>query len=163
MGRCVALAILSGARLASARYTCCRGLSRNSQGTLNPDFEAARVVRDRSEDARQANSHAPRSTAATVRFREIPIPTSSRPLSCVAHETGDAPKRLKNPPSGTTKLSEVATQIQYLQVACRSRVMWSRGSLPTSSPSQEIRSLISAARTRQQARCLGRLEARLSG
>jgi hypothetical protein len=45
------------------------------------------------------------------------IATMSRPLSCVAHETVDAPKRLKNPPSGTMKLSDVATQIQYFQVA----------------------------------------------
>src|SRR6516165_6607791 len=57
------------------------------------------------------------STPPAARCREIPIPTSSRPGSCVAHETEDAPKRSRKPPKGSMKLSKVATQIQYFQVA----------------------------------------------
>jgi hypothetical protein len=63
------------------------------------------------------HSHTPNSTAPALRFREISMPTSSRPPSCVAHTTRDAPNPLKKPPSGTRKLTEVATQIQYFAVA----------------------------------------------
>jgi hypothetical protein len=54
------------------------------------------------------NSHTPKSTA--------------RPSCWVAQEARDAANPLKKPASGITKFTEVATQIQYFQVALAPRV-----------------------------------------
>src|SRR5579864_7758050 len=63
------------------------------------------------------DNHTAKSTAPTVRLREIPMPRSSRPPSWVAQDTHDAPNPLKKPPSGSLKLTDVITQIQYFHVA----------------------------------------------
>ena len=64
----------------------------------------------------QSQSQIPSSTAPVIRFREIPIATSSSPPRCVAHATRDPPNPLKKPAKGTMKLTVVTTQIQYFQV-----------------------------------------------
>src|SRR5579872_1007154 len=68
------------------------------------------------------HSQTPATASATPGRCDRPTPMASSPLSCVAHAKVDAPKRSKNPPSGTMKLQDVTTQIQYFQVALVPRI-----------------------------------------
>src|SRR5205807_8055521 len=67
------------------------------------------------------SSHTTPSTAAAVPL-EMPFATSPTRLSGVAHERCDAKDLSSAAPSGRTKLSAVATQIQYFVVALPPRI-----------------------------------------